>query len=265
MKWATLRLAAMAAVTAVSSQSAMAQPVDLSDTWKFTVGAGVVSRAKYPGASDTRVSALPILGVSYGRFVFGSIPSAGAGLGVAAYLVQSERWRAGVGVGAGLGSLRKESDSATLKGMGDIKASTSASAFGSYNEAGVAVKAAVITDIGGKHQGTHATLDLEGKYRVNDPLMLTAGPGVTWGNATYTQTLFGVDGTQSATSGRAIYSTKSGASSARFMMAANYRITPQWSLGARVVAETLQGSAAYSPLTQKKSQTTVGLFTNYRF
>lgn len=44
---------------------------------------------------------------------------------------------------------------------------------------------AVVTDIGGKDLGTRVLLDLEGRYRVSDRLMLTAGPSLVWADNKY--------------------------------------------------------------------------------
>ena len=201
----------------------------------------------------------------YGRYFIGGVPEAGVPLGVGAYLFQSEHWRAGVGVGFNLQKPRKESDSANLRGLGDIQGTTSGAAFASYNDKWFLANANVVTDVGGKNQGTRFSMNLEGKYSPTDRLMLTAGPGFTWADSKYNQTFFGINAAQSATSGRSTYTPNSGINTVRFSVGANYRLTSQWSMGARLTAENLRGDAAGSPLTEKKSQNSVGLFTSYQF
>lgn len=247
----------------LGSSAAMAQPFD--DSWKFSAGAGVVSHAKYPGSGDTEVSAFPMLSASYGRFIIGGLPGAGIPLGVGAHLLRNEHWHAGIGLGSTLGKAREESDSATLRGLGDIDGTVFVSAFGSYTDKWFAVRGSVVTDAGGKDQGTRLLMDLEGKYSVNERLRLTAGPGFTWADSKYSQTFFGISAAQSASSGRAAYTAASGINSVRFSLGANYLLTPQWGLGARVTAERLRGDAASSPVTERKSQNSVGLFAHYRF
>ena len=61
---------------------------------RITLGAGVGIVPKYPGAEDYRLRAVPVLGVSYGRFFAGGDAGAeGAGLGV--NLVRDPNWRLG--------------------------------------------------------------------------------------------------------------------------------------------------------------------------
>lgn len=268
-------LAALAA--ALNSQSVLAQPVTSTmttgsantsggtDTWQFSAGMGVMSRAKYPGSSETKTTALPLFSANYGRFFIGGVPNAGVPLGAGVNLLQSGPWRAGVAVGFNPGKARRESDAARLKGMGDIDGTVMGSVFGSYDDKYFAVKSSLVTDVGGKNQGTRFSMDLEGKYAVSDRLMFSAGPGFTWADSKYTQTYFGVTAAQSASSGLAAYSASSGLNNVRFSLGANYKLTPQWGLMTRITTESLRGDAVKSPLTEKKSQNSLGVFANYRF
>ncbi|WP_394788535.1 MipA/OmpV family protein [Rhodoferax sp.] len=258
-------LLALSAVCAGAciAQGAMAQ--EASDSWKFSAGLGLVSQPKYPGSGDTKTSVLPMLSANYGRYFIGGVPGAGVPAGVGAYLVQDAHWRVGVGLGINLDKPRKQSDSARLNGLGDIDATTLGSVFASYSDSWWKVGGNVITDLGGKDQGTRVSFDLEAKYSPMDRLMLTAGPGLTWADGKYTQTFFGVDAGQSARSGLASYTAQSGINSVSFNLGASYQLTSQWGLGARFSASSLRGDAADSPITEKKSQNTFGVFANYRF
>lgn len=260
LRWTAV---ALAAASSVLGANAWAQ--DANENWNFSAGLGVVSQPKYPGSGDTKASALPMLSASHGRYVIGALPGAGVPAGVGAFLVQDAHWRVGVGLGGNLDKPRKESDSARLHGMGDISATALGSVFASYSDSWWKVGGNVVTDLAGKDQGTRATLDLEASYSPVDRLMLTAGPSVTWADSKYTQTFFGVTAAQSASSGLATYTAKSGINSISFNIGANYQLTQQWGLGARLSASSLRGDAADSPITEKKSQTTLGVFANYRF
>ncbi len=259
----TVAAAAFAAAAITTSHSALAQPV--ADSWQFSAGMGAVSHAKYPGSSETETTAVPLLSANYGRFFIGGVPGAGIALGAGVNLLQSGPWRAGVALGFNPGKARKESDAARLAGMGNIDGSVMGSVFGSYEEKYFAIKSNVVTDMGGKDQGTRFSMDLEGRYSASDKLMFTAGPGFTWADSKYTQTFFGITAAQSASSGLASYSASSGINNIRFSLGANYKLTPQWGLGARLSTESLRGDAANSPLTEKKSQNSLGVFASYRF
>lgn len=235
------------------------------DQWQFTVGAGVVSSPEYPGAADNKTKAVPVIGATYGRYFLGSVPGTGVPLGIGAYLYQDPQWRVGVAIGSGLGKAREESDDPRLRGLGNIDSTARGSVFASYTGGWYALRANVTTDIGGKDQGTLASMDLEARYAATPSLMLTAGPGFTWADNEYTRTFFAIDAAQSARSGLARYEAKSGINSVRFSLGANYRLTPNWSLSTRVTASELRGDAAKSPVTADKSQTSVGLFAAYRF
>jgi outer membrane protein len=260
LRWSAI---ALASASSVLGTSAWAQ--ESTDSWNFTAGLGVVSQPKYPGSSETKTSALPMFSANRGRYFIGGLPGAGVPAGVGAFLVQDAHWRVGVGLGGNLDKPRKESDSARLYGMGDISATALGSVFASYSDSWWKVGGNVVTDLAGKDQGTRATLDLEARYSPMEQLMLTAGPSITWADSKYTQTFFGVTAAQSASSGLAAYTAKSGINSVSFNIGANYQLTQQWGLGARLSASSLRGDAADSPITEKKTQTTVGVFASYRF
>ncbi len=235
------------------------------DAWKFSVGLGVVTHPKYPGSSERKTDALPLFSANYGRFFIGGLPDAGVPLGLGVTLLQDGPWRAGLGLGADLQKPRKESDSSRLTGLGDIDGTVSGSVFASYDAGFVFARGNLITDIGGKGEGTRVNLDLDARYRLLPQLMLSAGPGITWADRKYTQTFFGVTAAQSASSGLAQHDASSGVNSLRFGVGANYQLTPRWGLGARATFSSLRGDAGDSPITEKKSQTSFGLFTSYRF
>lgn len=265
----TMRLKPLASIFALSSLSFFAStPVMAqaeSDVWGFTLGVGAASQPKYPGSGDNKTSVLPIAGASYGRYFIGAAPGTGLPLGAGAYLIQNNHWRLGVGLGTYLNKPREESDSPRLRGLGDIGTTTLGSVFGSYNDKWYLVRGNLVTDIGGKNQGTRFSMDLEGKYSLTDKLVLSAGPGFTWADGKYSQTFFGINAAQSAASGRALYNAGSGINSIRFTVGADYSLSPAWGLGARITAATLRGDAASSPITEDKSQNSVGIFTTYRF
>ncbi|WP_053064240.1 MipA/OmpV family protein [Caballeronia mineralivorans] len=236
-----------------------------NDKWHFTVGAGVFSEPKYPGASDRKFQPVPLLGASYGRYFIGASPDAETPLGLGAYLYRDSHWRVGAVVSYDFIKPRKESDDSHLRGLGDIDRTAHASVFVNYTLAWLTARSSVSTDIGGKHQGTTATVDLEAKYSPIERLTLTAGPGLTWASSQYEQTFYGVTAAQSALSGLRQYSPKSGISSVRFSVGASYRLTDHWNVGTRVTASNLRGDAGNSPVVEKKDQIFYGAFASYRF
>ena len=255
--------------TALASQSALAQssarPAVDADTWQYAAGAAVGSYPKYPGSAQTKISVLPVFSARYGQYFIGGLPEAGIPVGAGAYLLQGQHWRAGAAVGINLQNPRKESDDIRLKGLGDISATTLGSAFVGYNDAWFGAGANVITDVGGKGQGTRVSAFANLRHQATDKLTLTAGPGLTWADGQYNQKFFGINAAQSALSGRAAYTPGAGLNAIRFSVGANYALAPQWSLGTSLTTENLRGDAAKSPVTEKRSHTSFRLSVVHQF
>lgn len=238
---------------------------DMSEHWRFSLGLGAVHQAKYPGSSKAKTTVFPILSANYGRYYIGALPVGGLPAGVGMSFYRDQNWNIGAGVGYEFTNPREESDASILRGMGDIDRTTLGSFFASYSLDWLRVTGAVLSDLGGKDQGVRVLLDLQGRYRVSDRLMLTAGPALVWANSTYTQTFFGVTAGQSASSGLPQYRTSSGVNSVALAIGASYQLTPQWGVGTRLSANQLRGDAVNSPITEKKSRNTFAVFSNYRF
>lgn len=233
--------------------------------WRFSVGAGVVNMPKFPGASGTKWEGVPVVSASYDRFFIGSNPDAASILSLGAYLYRDSNWRIGAAVTYDFIEPRSESDDARLRGLGDVKRTAHAELFGIYTYQFISARASVLTDIAGNDRGTVATFDLLGKYQPIPALTLTAGPGLTWASSKYNETYFGVTSEQSARSGLPTYSAGSGLNELRFSVNGAYRITPHVNVGASVSFAWLRGDATDSPITEKTSQISYGLFFNYLF
>jgi outer membrane protein len=206
----SLKTSAIAlAIVAVSSANVNAtelpdQAGPSADAWQFTVGLGAATQPRYPGSAERKSSGFPVLSATYGRYFIGGVPGAGVPAGIGAYLVQNDHWRVGVGLGGSFEKPRKETDSPRLRGLGDIDRTALGAVFASYSDAWWTLRGNVLTDIGGKQQGTRLSLSAEARYPISDTITLSAGPNVTWADAKYTQTVFGVDAAQSARSGLAV-------------------------------------------------------------
>ncbi len=235
------------------------------DAWQVTAGGGVVSRPLYAGSAQRKVSGFPLFAAQRGRYFIGSLPGTGVPAGAGAYLVQDERWQLGVGVGGDFGKPRKESDSPSLRGLGDIEASAFGTLFAHYNQGAFGARAALLRDIGGNGQGTKATFEIEGRQALGEQWMLTVAPSLTWADRGYTQTHFGISATQAANAGRAAYAAGAGVQAVGVSVGLRWQPAPAWMAGAMVEASRLRGAAAASPLVERRTQTTAGLFAAYRF
>ena len=239
----------------------VAQP----EAWNFVVGAGVVNRPTFPGASGTKTEGVPILGASYGRFFIGESLDAASLISLGAYLYRDNHWRLGVALTYDFLQPREESDDPHLTGLGDIDRSAHVEAFGVFTYDWLIARSSVVADIGEKQRGTWVTFDVLGRYLPTPQWVLVAGPGLKLGTTEYNRTFFGVDADQSARSGLPVYSPGSGLNLLRFSAAARYHPTVNWNFAASVTAGRLQGDSSNSPIVQKKDQVTYALAANYRF
>ncbi|GGP23014.1 MipA/OmpV family protein [Silvimonas iriomotensis] len=263
-------LLATAAVQAATGSAPVAAtaatPQDLPDDGlHYSLGFGAFVAPKYSGSSDNHVVPAPLIGVRYDRYFFGTVPDANVPFGIGAYLYRDKTFRVGVALSADLVKPRKSSDDARLTGLPDVERTAHATFFASYNLDWLSVVGSATQDVGGKGQGTTATLDALGRYQVTEQLTLSAGPGVTWGSSKNNQTFYGVTAEDSARSGLAEYTPGAGLAAIRFSVGAMYQLDKNWTLGARIGATRLPGDVGDSPIVEKKNQMTYGVFTNYNF
>ena len=99
--------------------------------------------------------------------------------------------------------------------------------------------------------------------------LVAAAGTVSWANARYTQSYFGVDANQSAVAflnGSAVptFAAGAGLRDASPALLASVRIDQHWSVQSLARAEVLLGDAASSPLTERRVQLTFGGFIAYR-
>ena len=259
-----LAAAALVASVPVGALAQPAAPAD-ADAWQGAVGGGVVSSPAYPGSASAKTEFVPLLLLSKGPVFIGGAPGTGVPLGVGYNFYQTPQIRLGVTVGGGLSKLRKEADFARLSGLGDIDNTVRGSIFGSYNTAFFGLRGNIATDLSGNKLGTLVSIDADARGKLTEQLSVSAGPGLTWADSSYSQTVFGINAEQSAASNRPAYTAKSGINSVRFTVGADYRIDTQWGVRAFVTTARLQGDAANSPITEKRSQNSAGAFVSYRF
>jgi outer membrane scaffolding protein for murein synthesis (MipA/OmpV family) len=213
--------------------------------WKISVGPGLYLFPKFPGSSQLQVLPFLVQDISWKDRLFSQGPDA---LGV--NVLRSENYHVGMSVSFDFQS-RSSSDDTRLKGLPDVHYGPKLRLFADYTWWAFTGAATVYQDIAGTGQGLTAMGDLFISAPIGN-LLLSMGPGLTWANATYTRTLFGISPQESAASGLPHYDTASGLRDVHFNVNATYKISPHWSANVAAVVGRLERYAAGSPITEHR-------------
>jgi MipA family protein len=213
--------------------------------WKISIGPGVYVFPEFPGSSRLQVLPFPVQDISWKDRVFSQGPDV---LGVNA--LHGDNYHLGMSLSFDFQS-RSASDDARLKGLPDVHVGPKLRLFGDYTWWAFTGAAAVYQDIAGTGQGLTATVDMLMSAPLGK-LLVSMGPGLTWANATYTQTFFGVTPAQSAASQLPRYATSSGLRDVHFNVDATYEISRHWSVNLAAVVGRLERFAAGSPITERR-------------
>jgi MipA family protein len=254
----TIRCIALAMTSICAMSAAHADEPPSNSDWKFAIGPGMYVFPKFPGSSQLQVLPFPVQDISWKDRVFSQGPDV---LGV--NVLRGENYHLGASVSFDFQS-RNASDDPRLKGLPDVHYGPKLRLFGDYTYWAFTGAAAVYQDIGGTGQGLIAMADLYMSVPIGK-LLVSAGPGLTWANATYTRTLFGVSQQESVASGLPRYDTGSGLRDVHFNVSATYQITPHWSANVAAVVGRLQRYAAGSPITERRLDLNGTASVMYRF
>lgn len=230
--------------------------------WRIRIGPSVSFQPRYDGADSYHVVAGPTIDIRYrDRFFL----STGEGLGV--NLLTGPNWRVGFTISYDLGR-RAADDLDHLHGMGNINPAPSAHMFGEYvisKSFPLVLRADLRREIGGDNGWVGdlgAYMPMPGS---SETFSWFAGPTVTFADARYMNSWFGVSPGQSARSGYAPYHASAGVKSAGFGVAATWMPAKHWYVTGNVAFQQLVGSAAHSPITQSAGSGVFDLSVAYQF
>jgi outer membrane protein len=283
----TKRFALAALASATVSSAACAQtpatnpmPDGSRDMY---VGLGVVSRARYEGADDSRRTALPVLQVQLSNGLFVSGMRAGIHLGRTPQLefgplleLQPRRDADGEGgEAAGIAEVRISLVAMPkgafgdnrLAGMPAIHSRVQGGGFLNYYlTPDWRLTSSLLYGAGNARNGMklelgvqRLALDLGGHHRVS------LDAGVSIADRRYNGAFFGVGEDDSLRSGLAVYEAGGGLKDAHLGARWNWTLSPSWMLSSSVQATRLLGSARLSPLVERPTNLTVSTAIAYRF
>ena len=269
--------------SAQTSAQAGTQTKDKKDEspWNVSLGLFVATAPEYEGGKKRVASALPDFNLSYRTQDFGTFGIGSKSRGASWTIIDKEEYSFGIALGGAAGREDKKDGtafrpgSARLRGMGEIKASAEFGVFG-HILAGVPISLQIMKGTGdGKPDsnnfsikgpgGTRAELGVEIPWKLDEQFTLSFSHSVSWADKKYTQTYFGVTNAQAARTNFKEYTAKGGIKSLNFGVGLNYQIDKHWSANAGVSYSQLQGSAAKSPITEKKGQPGAVVGIGYTF
>lgn len=230
--------------------------------WDVIAGIAISTKPAYTGASQYEAAGGPVLNIRYRDRLF---LSSGEGLGVD--VVSRKHYRISLAVGLDLGR-RMSWHYSTLRGLGDIPRAPFFKLAGAYvisKRAPVIVRADVRKIAGG-------AAGLEGDLEVYSPLpgssrklIMFAGPSVTFADRKHLQTSYGISPLQAQRSGYPVYAAHGGLEAAGFGFSATRFFTPHLLANANLSVSELLGSAARSPIVERKAQGSLTLSVAYRW
>jgi outer membrane scaffolding protein for murein synthesis (MipA/OmpV family) len=260
-----------AAISLVAATVAYAQPSSLPGPpagapqgWSVSAGAGGLVSPAFRGASSYLVRPIPALIVRHGD------DFALSGLEASYTPLRSGPWSAGAQARFRFGQDEKD-NRVDLQGLGDVDFAAEVGGFVRYGQGPLSLKASFAHDVAGGHGGQVGTLgaiySLPLQRTRSGPVLLSAGPSVTWASGKFNRAYYGVDAGQSARSGLARYRPGSGLESAGLSANLIAPLTSRITLVAVGGYDRLLDRAADSPRIRQRGsrdQGTIGLFLTYR-
>ena len=118
---------------------------------------------------------------------------------------------------------------------------------------------------GARHSGVRLIADVDFSMRLGQHGTLSVSPGFEAVNASYMKSSFGVTPAQSANDHLDPYVTHPGVKNLFVNVVGNWQLSNKWSLAPGVQTSYLMGSAAHTPLTQRRTDETVYLQLGYHW
>jgi outer membrane scaffolding protein for murein synthesis (MipA/OmpV family) len=235
------------------------------DLPEFRTVLGVASEVQpvYSGSHAYRVQGGPVINIQYRDIAFAT-----TGDGIGYNVLHGDHYQIGAGMTYDFG--RKEKDDYTnLRGMGDIGAAPVAKVFGSWviaKKFPMILRADARQFIGGAEGAVGDVgvyMPLPGSSKT---FVMFAGPSITFATSHYLQTLYGVTPQQALASGHPVYEVPhAGTTAAGVGFSATKFITKHWLLNMDTAIDQIRGSAAHSPLVERRTQRVLALSVNYQW
>jgi outer membrane scaffolding protein for murein synthesis (MipA/OmpV family) len=216
----------------------------------------------YDGSRAYRVQGGPVVNIQYQDVAFAT-----SGQGIGYNFLRGDHYQVGAGVTYDFGR-KMTDDLANLHGMGDIAPAPVAKAFASVvlsKKFPLILRTDVRQFIGGAEGAVGDAgvyMPLPGSSRT---FVMFAGPSITLATQHYLQTLYGVTEQQALASGHSFYAPHAGTVAAGVGFSATKFLTQHWLLNLDSAINQIRGSAAHSPLIEKRTQRALALSLDYQW
>jgi outer membrane scaffolding protein for murein synthesis (MipA/OmpV family) len=230
--------------------------------WDVILGVATSANPIYSGASQYRAGAGPVINIRYKDRVFVS-----TGEGIGYNFTEGKKYRASLAVGLDLGR-RMTWHYSTLRGLGDIPRAPFFKLSATYvpSKRLPILLRGDIRKIAGGASGLVGDLDLytplPGSSR---EFVMFAGPSVTFADHKHLQTVYGINGLQALRSGYRVYSAHGGLEAAGFGFSATRFFTRHFLGNMNLAVSELLGSAARSPIVERRAQGSISFSVAYRW
>lgn len=227
------------------------------------IGIGIGAGPNYLGGGKTSWFLGPYAEANFGNGFFVSTTD---GLGYR-FLEDPSGFSMAASIGPSMARREKDGEDGNtnrLKGMGNVNVRPQANLFLNYDRGPFHGTVSLHQTLASRH-GTEVDVEASYDLLANRTDLVRASAGFAYANRDLMQTFFGVDSTQSANSGNPVYSPGAGIAGSGASITWKHAFSKEWvgSVGAGVV--NLRGSAADSPLTEKRTSGMVGMSIGYRF
>ena len=203
---------------------------------EFEIGGGGQTAPRYEGASDYLISPYPTFRLQRLTLPNGFQIGGGDGMGLSFY------------PSFGFRGARESADAPVLSGLRDVDTAVELGAGVSYTTWRGRMFGEVRRGFSG-HEGYVGEIGADAFFHPVERLTLSGGPRVSFADAEYMSTYFGVSGAEAKTSGLSAFDAGAGFKSVGIATTARYEITGNWAIEGEAAYDRLIGEAADSPVT----------------
>ena len=224
----------------------MAPAVQAADV---SVGGGIGFIPDYEGSEDYKPVPVPFANVKYDNGMFVKL----LGLDLRANLVPDSMWQLGP-----VYNYRGERNDVENNAVDDMKSVDGANELGVfgglvYNKWFASLE--LLSDMGDAHDGWYSKLKGGYNWVLNESWILSLGASTTYADDDYMQTYFGVSASDARRSGLKRYNADAGIKDIGINLAANWIITPNWSvMGIASYTQLLGDASNDSPVVDEGSE-----------